>query len=137
MLAEVLRPLAPGDMSTDSHVACRQVDPGGPNVTGFFTTDFKVPELKQLAAVQPFAFRDHSLDGEELQIVTLDEIFEFWSGLNKSNGAPGLYMELKHPDFHASLVRFWLFCIQASMRTVRLVSIAEAWLVSASTSRHC
>lgn len=37
--------------------------PDGRNVTGCFTSDFTLDEVRQLRAIQALPFRDHSHDG--------------------------------------------------------------------------
>lgn len=80
------------------------MDAGQPDVTGFFTTDFSVAELEELEAVQPFPFRDHSHDDDGLHILTVEDIFSYFLRTGDPRNGPGLYMEFKHPQFHAAQV---------------------------------
>jgi glycerophosphoryl diester phosphodiesterase len=84
---------------------CRKVDEKRAAVTGYFTTNFTVKELKRLSAVQPLPFRDHSYDEKGLQIETIADIFAYFLKVENPFTGPGLYMELKHPQFHSKLVR--------------------------------
>ncbi|WP_455231190.1 glycerophosphodiester phosphodiesterase [Geopseudomonas aromaticivorans] len=79
----------------------RTVD--GVEEEGWFVTDFTLAELKTLRAIQPFPDRDQSYNGK-LQIPTFDEVLD----LARSEGARlgrsiGVYVETKHPTYHASL----------------------------------
>jgi Glycerophosphoryl diester phosphodiesterase family len=87
---------------SDNH--CSVVDKGQAEVEGYFSTDFSVSELQELSMTQPLPFRDHSYDKQHLRIVTMPEIFRYFKRLGKSEIKTGLYMELKHPEFHASQV---------------------------------
>lgn len=85
-------------------VSYRQLEPGSSSVTGFFVTDFSLQELKALDAKQPFAFRsaEHTTGGE--QIAQISEIFALFKSARRNGSSAGLYMELKHPQYHADLV---------------------------------
>jgi hypothetical protein len=41
-----------------------QVLPGGTSLSGFFVSDFTMAEIELLAVRQPYAFRDHTKDGQ-------------------------------------------------------------------------
>jgi hypothetical protein len=73
-------------------------------MSGHFAGDFTVAQLKQLAAVQPMAGRDHAADGAAYRIVTLPEMLAFHEARLSAGSASGLYMELKHPAYHLAQV---------------------------------
>ena len=75
----------------------------GVAVTGWFTEDFTLAELKTLRAIQPMADRDQSHNGQ-YAIPTFEEVL----ALAKSEGERakrtiGVYPETKHPTYHAKL----------------------------------
>jgi len=72
----------------------------GSEVTGWFTTDFTLEELRSLRAVQPRADRSHEYDGLFV-IPTLEEIIELARQESQRRGRPiGIYPETKHPTWH-------------------------------------
>lgn len=67
----------------------------GENVTGFFTVDFTVKELKSLRVKQRYSFRDQRYNGK-YEIITFEEFIEI------ALDAPrvvGIYPEIKNPVF--------------------------------------
>lgn len=75
----------------------------GKSVTGWFTEDFTLKEIKTLRAKERLAFRDHSYDGQ-FEIPTFKEVID----LAKSQGKKlkrtiGLYPETKHPTYFQSI----------------------------------
>ena len=75
----------------------------GHRLTGWFTEDFTLAELRTLRAVQPYASRPHEHDGRYL-VPTFAEILEERAALSVSSGREiGLYPELKHPTYFASI----------------------------------
>ena len=75
----------------------------GQAVTGWFTEDFTLAEIKTLRARERLAFRSHAYDGQ-FQIVTFDEVIELAQQLGKTLGRPvGVYPETKHPTYFRSL----------------------------------
>lgn len=75
----------------------------GKSVTGWFTEDFTLKEIKTLRAKERLAFRDHSFDGQ-FEIPTFKEVI----GLAQSQGKKlkrtiGLYPETKHPTYFQSI----------------------------------
>jgi glycerophosphoryl diester phosphodiesterase len=71
--------------------------------TGFFVCDFLESELKTLRLRQRMSQRT-SLYNDLFPITTLDDVTSFvWSQYNSSLHTTGIYVELKHPSFHASL----------------------------------
>jgi glycerophosphoryl diester phosphodiesterase len=74
--------------------------------TAFFAGDFTLAEIKTMRAVQAGASRSHAFDGQ-FTIPTLDEVI----ALVKSEGAKagrnvGIYPEIKHSTFHATVAGF-------------------------------
>ena len=68
---------------------------------GWFVNDFTLDELKTLRAVQPFADRDQSYNGQ-FQIPTFDEVLDLARSESARLGRSiGVYAETKHPTWHA------------------------------------
>ncbi len=75
----------------------RTVD--GQSITGWFTEDFTLPEIKTLRARERLPFRSHAYDGQ-FQIPTFDEVIELAQKMGKDRGRPvGVYPETKHPTY--------------------------------------
>lgn len=75
----------------------------GRQVTGFFASDFTLPEIKQLRAVQANPARSKAYDGR-FAIPTFDEILTLLERANAGRARPiGVYPETKHPAFHVAL----------------------------------
>jgi glycerophosphoryl diester phosphodiesterase len=71
----------------------------GQAVTGWFTEDFTLAEIKTLRARERLAFRSHAYDGQ-FQIATFDQVIELAQQLGKTVGRPvGVYPETKHPTY--------------------------------------
>jgi glycerophosphoryl diester phosphodiesterase len=71
----------------------------GQSITGWFTEDFTLAEIKTLRARERLAFRSHAYDGQ-FQIPTFDEIIDLAQQLGKARGRPvGIYPETKHPTY--------------------------------------
>ena len=76
--------------------ATKTVD--GQSITGWFTEDFTLAEIKTLRARERLPFRSHAYDGQ-FQIPTFDEVIELAQRLGEARGRPvGIYPETKHPD---------------------------------------
>jgi glycerophosphoryl diester phosphodiesterase len=78
----------------------------GDSVTAYFASDFTIAEIKTLRAVQAGKSRDQSFNGQ-YSIPTLDEVI----ALAKSEGTKvgrtiGIYPEIKHSIYHATVVGF-------------------------------
>jgi glycerophosphoryl diester phosphodiesterase len=69
----------------------------GVEVSGWFTEDFTLAEIKTLRARERLPFRDHSYDGQ-FQIPTFEEVLEL--ALRKS---VGVYPETKRPSYFRAL----------------------------------
>ena len=75
----------------------------GQAITGWFTEDFTLAEVKTLRARERLAFRSHAYDGQ-FQIATFDEVIELAQQLGKKLGRPvGVYPETKHPTYFRSI----------------------------------
>jgi len=71
----------------------------GQSVTGWFTEDFTLAEIKTLRARERLAFRSHQYDGR-FEVATLDEVIELAQRLRTaSGGRVGIYPETKHPSY--------------------------------------
>ncbi len=72
----------------------------GQDLTGWFTTDFTLAELRTLRAIQPRADRAQQFNGL-FQIPTLDEIIDLARRESAARGRTiGIYPETKHPTWH-------------------------------------
>jgi len=79
----------------------RMVD--GVSTTAYFASDFTLAEIKSLRAIQPNAGRDQSFNGL-YQIPTLAEIITLAKAQSLATGRTiGIYPEVKHSTFHASI----------------------------------
>ena len=77
----------------------------GSAVTGWFTEDFTLAELKTLRAKERLAFRSHAYDGLE-SIPTLEEILDLVERRSRETGRRiGVYLETKHPSYFRSIGR--------------------------------
>jgi glycerophosphoryl diester phosphodiesterase len=81
----------------------RTVTVDGQSVTGWFTEDFTLAEIKTLRARERLAFRSHAYDGQ-FQIPTFDEVVTLAEDLGRAQGRQlGVYPETKHPTYHRSI----------------------------------
>ncbi len=77
----------------------RTVSVDGQSITGWFSEDFTLAEVKTLRARERLAFRSHAYDGQ-FQIPTFDEVIELAQALGAARGRPvGVYPETKHPTY--------------------------------------
>ena len=75
----------------------------GIETRGFFACDFTLAEIRELVAVQARAERPQEPDGR-FRVPTLEEILELARAAGTARGrAAGVYLETKHPTFHAAL----------------------------------
>lgn len=75
----------------------------GFEVTDWFASDFTFAEIKTLKAKQPMADRDQSHNGK-YSIPSLDEVIDLAKKKTAESGRTiGIYPEIKHSIFHASL----------------------------------
>ena len=71
----------------------------GTSITGWFSEDFTVGEIKTLRARERLDFRNHAWDGQ-FEVPTFDEVIELAQQLGTELGRPiGLYPETKHPTY--------------------------------------
>ena len=81
--------------------ATKQID--GEMVTGWFTEDFTLAEIKTLRAKERLAFRSHEFDGA-FEVPTFDEVIELAQKEGAANGRTiGVYPETKHPTYFRSI----------------------------------
>jgi glycerophosphoryl diester phosphodiesterase len=75
----------------------------GQSITGWFTEDFTLAEIKTLRARERLAFRSHAYDGQ-FPIPTFDEVIALAQELGAARGRPvGVYPETKHPTHFRSV----------------------------------
>jgi len=71
----------------------------GTPITGWFSEDFTLAELKTLRARERLDFRSHGWDGR-FEVPTFDEVIELAQQLGNELGRPiGVYPETKHPTY--------------------------------------
>ena len=71
----------------------------GQSITGWFTEDFTLAEIKTLRAKERLATRSHEYDGK-FQVPTFDEVLDLAQALGRELGRPiGVYPETKHPTY--------------------------------------
>jgi glycerophosphoryl diester phosphodiesterase len=75
----------------------------GQTVTGWFTEDFTLAEIKTLRARERLEFRSHAYDGQ-FEVPTFDEVIELAQRLGREAGRTiGIYPETKHPTYFRNL----------------------------------
>jgi glycerophosphoryl diester phosphodiesterase len=75
----------------------------GGRITGWFTEDFTLAELRTLRANERLAFRSHAYDGQ-FAVPTFDEVLALADSLGKARGrVVGVYPETKHPTYFRSI----------------------------------
>jgi len=75
----------------------------GDSVTGWFTEDFTLAELRTLRARERLSFRDQSYNGQ-FAIPTFDEVLALADSLGRAKGrVVGVYPETKHPSYFRSI----------------------------------
>lgn len=71
----------------------------GDTITGWFTEDFTLAELRTLRAKERLAARSHAYDGQ-FPIPTFDEVLKLADSLGRARGrVVGVYPETKHPTY--------------------------------------
>lgn len=71
----------------------------GQSISGWFTEDFTLAEIKTLRANERLPFRSHAFDGR-FQVPTFEEVIELAQRLGRQLGRPiGVYPETKHPTY--------------------------------------
>jgi glycerophosphoryl diester phosphodiesterase len=75
----------------------------GLDVTGWFTEDFTISELRQLRARERLAFRSHEYDGRFL-VPTFEDVVDLAARKSREVGRSiAVYPETKHPTYFASI----------------------------------
>lgn len=75
----------------------------GDTITGWFTEDFTLAELKSLRAKERLPQRSHAYDGQH-EVPTLDEVLAFVRTRERATGRTiGVYPETKHPTYFRSI----------------------------------
>jgi glycerophosphoryl diester phosphodiesterase len=75
----------------------------GQTLTGWFSEDFTLAEIKTLRARERLPFRSHAYDGQ-FQIPTFAEVIALAQQLGAARGRPvGVYPETKHPTYFRSI----------------------------------
>ena len=75
----------------------------GEPVTGWFTEDFTLAEVRTLRAKERLPFRSHAYDGR-FSVPTFDEVIALADAKSLEAGRPiGVYPETKHPTYFRSL----------------------------------
>ena len=75
----------------------------GQSITGWFTEDFTLAEIKTLRAKERLPFRSHDRDGL-YPIPTFDEVVALADAKSRETGRPiGVYPETKHPTYFRSI----------------------------------
>src|SRR5215472_3321704 len=73
------------------------------DVTGWFTEDFTLAEIKTLRAKERLSFRSHDFDGQ-FEVPTFDEVIELAQTVGAESGRTiGVYPETKHPAYFRSI----------------------------------
>ena len=73
------------------------------SITGWFSEDFTLAEIKTLRARERLDFRSHGWDGQ-FEVPTFDEVIELAQQLGKEINHPiGIYPETKHPTYFRAI----------------------------------
>lgn len=98
----------------------------GQEVTGWFTEDFTLAEIKALRAKERLSFRNHSFDGH-FEIPTLQEVIDLAKQKSAQIGRTiGIYPETKHPTYFDSIGLSLEEPLVATLRANRLDSAYAA-----------
>ena len=75
----------------------------GKPVTGWFTEDFTLAEIRTLRARERLAFRSHEYDGR-FRVPTFDEVLDLAASASRATGRSiAVYPETKHPTYFRRL----------------------------------
>jgi len=75
----------------------------GQAITGWFTEDFTLAEIRTLRAKERLPFRSHAYDGQ-FAIATFDQVIELAQQLGRELNRPiGVYPETKHPTYFRNI----------------------------------
>src|SRR5262245_4237335 len=75
----------------------------GMSITGWFSEDFTLAEIKTLRARERLNFRSRGWDGQ-FEVPTFDEVIDLAQELGNTLGRPiGIYPETKHPTYFRSI----------------------------------
>jgi glycerophosphoryl diester phosphodiesterase len=75
----------------------------GDTISGWFTEDFTLAELRTLRARERLAFRSHAYDGQ-FAIPTFEEVLALADSLGRARGrVVGVYPETKHPTYFRAI----------------------------------
>ena len=75
----------------------------GHRVTGWFTEDFTLAELRTIRATERLAFRTHAFDGH-FGVPTFEDVLDVADARSRELGRPiGVYPETKHPSYFRGL----------------------------------
>lgn len=75
----------------------------GEKITGWFTEDLTLKEIKTLRAKERLEFRDQSYNGK-FEVPTFDEVLDLLKSEQKKHKRPlGVYPETKHPSYFAAI----------------------------------
>jgi glycerophosphoryl diester phosphodiesterase len=75
----------------------------GMSITGWFSEDFSLAEIKTLRARERLSFRSHGWDGQ-FEVPTFDEVIELAQQLGTELHRPiGVYPETKHPTYFRTI----------------------------------
>jgi glycerophosphoryl diester phosphodiesterase len=75
----------------------------GMSITGWFSEDFTLAEIKTLRARERLDFRNHGWDGQ-FEVPTFDEVIDLAQQLGRELHRPiGVYPETKHPAYFRSI----------------------------------
>ena len=81
----------------------RTKDVDGMSITGWFSEDFTLAEIKTLRARERLDFRSHGWDGQ-YEVPTFDDVIELAQQLGHELGRPiGVYPETKHPTYFRTI----------------------------------
>lgn len=92
----------------------------GKEITGWFTEDFTLKEIKTLRAKERLASRDHSYD-YKFEIPTFKEVIDLARKEGKKRKRTiGIYPEVKHPSYFASIGLPFTDAVISELKKARL-----------------